>query len=111
MKKPYKKELGIEELAAIKDEDIDFSDIPRLDERFWKNAKLVEPENGMFAGSSIATCEMGHLAPISRAMEANPMIVIVMLAVVMIPISVMPAFITVITPALVIMTFARCKTN
>ena len=45
MKKRYKKELGIEELAAIKDEDIDYSDIPRLDERFWKNAKLIEPEN------------------------------------------------------------------
>ena len=45
MKRPYKKELGIEALAAIKDEDIDYSDISRLDERFWKNAKLIEPEN------------------------------------------------------------------
>ena len=45
MKKRYKKELGIKDLAAIKDEDIDYSDIPRLDERFWKNAKLIEPEN------------------------------------------------------------------
>jgi uncharacterized protein (DUF4415 family) len=45
MKKPHKKELGIEQLATVKDEDIDYSDIPRLDERFWKNAKLVEPEN------------------------------------------------------------------
>ncbi|HUQ35180.1 MAG TPA: BrnA antitoxin family protein [Aestuariivirga sp.] len=45
MKKRYKKELGIKELAAIKDENIDYSDIPRLDEKFWKNAKLIEPEN------------------------------------------------------------------
>ena len=45
MKKRYKKELNIKELAAIKDEDIDYSDIPRLDDRFWKNAKLIEPEN------------------------------------------------------------------
>jgi uncharacterized protein (DUF4415 family) len=45
MKKRYKKELGINDLAKIKDEDIDYSDIPRLDERFWKNAKLIEPEN------------------------------------------------------------------
>jgi uncharacterized protein (DUF4415 family) len=45
MKKRYKKELAIEALAVVKDEDIDYSDIPRLDERFWKNAKLVEPEN------------------------------------------------------------------
>jgi uncharacterized protein (DUF4415 family) len=45
MKKRYKKELDIEALPALKEEDIDYSDIPRLDERFWKNAKLVEPEN------------------------------------------------------------------
>lgn len=45
MRKRYKKELSINELAAVKDEDIDYSDIPRLDEKFWKNAKLVEPEN------------------------------------------------------------------
>jgi uncharacterized protein (DUF4415 family) len=45
MKKRYKKELGIKELAVIKDKDIDYSDIPRLDEKFWKNAKLIEPEN------------------------------------------------------------------
>jgi uncharacterized protein (DUF4415 family) len=41
----YKKELSTEELAVLKDEDIDFSDIPELDETFWKNAKLVLPEN------------------------------------------------------------------
>ena len=45
MKKRYKKELGIKELAALKDEDIDYSDIPRLDEKFWRNAELIEPEN------------------------------------------------------------------
>ena len=32
------------QLAAIKDEDIDFSDIPELDETFWHRAKLVEPD-------------------------------------------------------------------
>ena len=26
----------------MKDEDIDFSDIPKLDETFWKRAELVE---------------------------------------------------------------------
>jgi uncharacterized protein (DUF4415 family) len=45
MKKRYKKELNTNELAAVRDEDIDYSDIPRLDEKFWMNAKLVEPEN------------------------------------------------------------------
>ncbi len=32
------------ELAAIKDEDIDYSDIPELGDEFWKNAKLVMPD-------------------------------------------------------------------
>lgn len=27
----------------MRDEDIDYSDIPELDEAFWKNAKLVVP--------------------------------------------------------------------
>ena len=31
-------------IAAIKDEDIDFSDIPELDETFWQKAELVEPD-------------------------------------------------------------------
>ncbi len=44
MKKRYKKELTVEELSTVKDKDIDYSDIPRLGEDFWKNARLVEPE-------------------------------------------------------------------
>ena len=31
-------------IAAIKDEDIDFSDIPELDETFRQKAELVEPD-------------------------------------------------------------------
>lgn len=34
----------LEELATIKDEDIDFSDIPELGDEFWKNAKVVMPD-------------------------------------------------------------------
>ncbi len=45
MKKRFQKEMSLEELAAVRDEDIDYSDIPKLDALFWKNAKLVEPEN------------------------------------------------------------------
>lgn len=44
MKKRYDKELSIEELAAMPDDQIDYSDIPELDETFWKNARLVAPE-------------------------------------------------------------------
>lgn len=31
-------------LARMKDSDIDFSDIPELDEEFFRNAKVVLPE-------------------------------------------------------------------
>lgn len=40
MKKQYTGELTPEQPAAVPNEDIDFSDIPELDESFWKNAKL-----------------------------------------------------------------------
>lgn len=31
-------------LEALTDENIDYSDIPELDDNFWKNAKLVTPD-------------------------------------------------------------------
>ncbi len=36
--------LTPEQIAATKDEDIDFSDIPELDETLWRQARLVEPD-------------------------------------------------------------------
>ena len=35
----------LEELAARKEREIDYSDIPELDEDFWKNARIVEPRD------------------------------------------------------------------
>ncbi len=32
------------EIEATKDKDIDYSDIPETDARFWANADLVEPD-------------------------------------------------------------------
>ncbi|MFK4812227.1 BrnA antitoxin family protein [Devosia sp. ZW T5_3] len=32
------------ELAKRRDEQIDYSDIPELDDQFWANAQLVEPD-------------------------------------------------------------------
>ena len=40
----YDKPLTPEQIAEVKDEDIDFSDIPELDEEFWDRAELVEPD-------------------------------------------------------------------
>jgi uncharacterized protein (DUF4415 family) len=44
MTQRYKKELSLEELAALPDDQIDLRDSPELDESFWKNARLVLPE-------------------------------------------------------------------
>lgn len=41
----YRKPLTPARIAAAKDADIDFSDIPELDETFWKDAELVEPNS------------------------------------------------------------------
>jgi len=44
MAKRYDKELTLEEIAAIPDEAIDYSDIPELTDEFFRNAKLLEPQ-------------------------------------------------------------------
>ena len=42
--KKHDKPLTPRQIAAVKDHDIDFSDIPELDDDFWRNAELVEPD-------------------------------------------------------------------
>jgi uncharacterized protein (DUF4415 family) len=44
MPKRYGKELENEQLASIPDEAIDTSDIPELNDDFWANSRIVEPE-------------------------------------------------------------------
>lgn len=44
MMKRYARPMMPDEIAAIPDAEIDFSDVPELDEAFWTNAKLVEPD-------------------------------------------------------------------
>ena len=44
MKKPYDRELSPAELAAIPEDEIDYSDIPPLGDDFFENARLVEPD-------------------------------------------------------------------
>ena len=31
-------------IRAIQDDEIDFSDVPELDESYWREAKLIEPD-------------------------------------------------------------------
>jgi len=42
--KRYDRALTPDEIDAVEDENIDFSDIPELDEQFWSRAELVEPD-------------------------------------------------------------------
>ncbi len=44
MNKRYDRPMTIAEIAAVNDSEIDYSDIPELDDEFWKNAQLVEPD-------------------------------------------------------------------
>lgn len=44
MAKRYEKALSLEELATLPDDQIDTSDIPPLDEAFFRNARLVMPD-------------------------------------------------------------------
>ncbi len=43
MKKRYDRELSLDELAKVPESEIDFSEIPELDETFWKKARVVRP--------------------------------------------------------------------
>lgn len=42
-KKGMKSRTDWAKVAAMKDEDIDYSDCPPLDDEFWANAKLIMP--------------------------------------------------------------------
>ena len=43
MTKKYKAPLTPEQISALPDDQIDTSDIPALDENFWKNAVVKPP--------------------------------------------------------------------
>ncbi len=45
MTKRYDRELPLDELAKLPDPDIDYSDIPALDDAFWDSAKVVAPRD------------------------------------------------------------------
>ncbi len=40
----FDKPLEPDQIRTLKDEDIDFSEIPELEESFWRDATLVEPD-------------------------------------------------------------------
>ncbi len=46
MVRRYSRPLTIDEMASRPDADIDFGDIPELDDAFWNRAKLTPPGTG-----------------------------------------------------------------
>ena len=40
----YDRPLTPEQIATTKDENIEFSEIPELDETFWRQAEIIEPD-------------------------------------------------------------------
>ena len=40
----HDKPLTPKQIAAVRDQDTDFGEIPELDDDFWRNAELVEPD-------------------------------------------------------------------
>ncbi len=47
-------------LKDIEDQDIDYSDIPELDESFWANAQLVEPDTSQHVTLRIKKSVLEH---------------------------------------------------
>jgi uncharacterized protein (DUF4415 family) len=41
---PEGRELTLEEIAALSDDDIDFSDIPKPDDEYWAHAVVIHPK-------------------------------------------------------------------
>ena len=41
----YEKPLTPEQITSVEDREIDFSDIPELDDAFWERAKLFHPDS------------------------------------------------------------------
>ncbi len=48
------------EIEAIKDKDIDYSDIPETDSDFWASAELVEPDKTQHVTLRIKTSVLKH---------------------------------------------------
>ena len=48
------------EIEAIKDKDIDYSDIPETDADFWANAELIEPDRTQHVTLRIKKSVLDH---------------------------------------------------
>ena len=56
----YHRVERLKDIEAVRDEDIDYSDIPELDESFWANAELVEPDTSQHVTLRIKKSVLEH---------------------------------------------------
>ena len=57
----YEKPLSPEQLRALRDEDIDFSDIPETDEAFWRSAESAGGGRAERIASRLRRAALGFL--------------------------------------------------
>ena len=57
----YEKPLSPEQLRALRDEDIDFSDIPETDEAFWRSAESAGAGRARRAALRLGRAALGFL--------------------------------------------------
>ena len=67
----YDKPLTLEQIAAVKDEDIDFSDVPELDDGFWREAKLVEPDRTVQITLRVKGSVLAHFKASGRGYQTR----------------------------------------
>ncbi len=69
----YKKPLAPAEIADLSDRQIDFSDIPELDDAFWRNARVLDPRTGPETTAPKTTRAEGrHRRPADRPVGTSP---------------------------------------
>ena len=76
----FERALQPREIAQIRDEDLDFSEMPKLDEAFWKEAELVEPNRTeqislrvkQLAVQSFRSSGNGDLTRVNRGLDRDP---------------------------------------
>ncbi len=67
----YDKPLTLEQIAAVKDEDIDFSDVPELDDGLWREAKLVEPDRTVQITLRVKGSVLAHFKASGRGYQTR----------------------------------------
>ena len=67
----FEKPLKHSEIRAIRDEDIDYSDIAELDETFWNHAQLVKPDRMTQITRSIRRLVPNFLRALVRRFESR----------------------------------------